>query len=91
MEELAKKIETIVDLIKAMMASIKQPSLSAGNNSLRLPKQAAVAKAPGVAPASQKDPMKVAQQLQDPDAKKAATKQVKEQLSFSKNGQWTLK
>jgi translation elongation factor EF-Tu-like GTPase len=94
MEDLVKKIENIVDLVKAMMASIKTPSLNAGNNSLRMPKTPKFGikePATGVAPTSKKNPIKAAEQLSDPGIKKDAVKAAKETIKVAPNGQWTLK
>lgn len=94
MEDLAKKIEQIVDLVKAMMASIKQPKLGAGDNRIRSPKVPTLGIKPpstGIVPASQKNPVKVAEQLTEPAAKKDAVKQAKESISFNRLGQWQIK
>lgn len=96
MEDLAKKIEQIVDLVKAMMASIKQPALGAGDNRLRMPKTPSMGIKPpstGIAPQSKKDPVKVAEQLAAPEEKTPAikeAKQLKETFKVAKNGQWQI-
>jgi hypothetical protein len=50
----------------------------------------AAPKQPDLTPASQKDPTKVAQQMEDPDAKANALKMAKQKLTLAKNGQWSL-
>jgi hypothetical protein len=57
------------------------PKIDSPNN---IPKQ------PTLTPTSQKDPMKQAQQVQDPSTKIQAVKMAKEKIKLSKNGQWEL-
>jgi hypothetical protein len=47
-------------------------------------------KAVSNAPQAKKNPLKIAEQINNPDAKKLAMKQAKELLKVSKNGQWSL-
>lgn len=76
-------LEQIEELIKNMGAM--QVALP------KLPKPVAPVQAiaPSAAPQTTKDPLKVAQQIQDPSAKKVAVKQAK-MIKFDKNGQWKL-
>ncbi len=92
MEELVKKIEHIVDVMKAMMAAIKQPTVS--TNSIRMPKTPKMGMTKpktGLAPDSKKDPVKVAEQISNPDIKKPAVAAAKESVSYSPKGQWSIK
>jgi hypothetical protein len=50
----------------------------------------AAPKQPNLTPTSKKDPTKVAQQMEDPDAKANALKMAKQKLTLAKNGQWSL-
>jgi hypothetical protein len=50
----------------------------------------AMPKQPSLTPSSQKNPIKQAQQVEDPDAKAQALNMAKEKLKLSKNGQWSL-
>ncbi len=59
---------------------VKPLSISSSSGSAKPPKL------PGVAPASGKDPVKMAQQLKNPRPKKAKV----EMLKFDNNGQWKL-
>lgn len=92
MQDLIQKIEELKKALGAMkpkenslvpaisMPSVKplsMPSLSGGG---------AKPKLPGVAPASTKDPKKMAEQLKNPRPKKPKI----EMLKFDKNGQWSL-
>jgi len=81
MDNFFKKLDELSDLLKQFNASIKLPKLDAG---MPKPPKMAGTKIPGMAPKSQKDPTKVAQQLKNPDLKPKA------KISFAKNGQWSL-
>lgn len=48
-------------------------------------------KSPGIKPPSQKNPVKVAEQLTNPEAKKESIAQAKEGIAFSTRGQWQIK
>ena len=89
MESLNKKIEQLQDLLKQFNATIKGPKMP------KLAKPAAIAKMPnsGIKPANKKDPVKVAEQIQNPDIKPMAmdaAKQAREALKISKLGQWNI-
>lgn len=90
MDDLFKKLDSLEDLLKQFNASIKQPKMAG----VKTP-QAALPKLPGNPSPSQKDPVKMAQQIKDagsgakPIAMDAA-KQLKESMKTSKNGQWSL-
>jgi hypothetical protein len=45
---------------------------------------------PTAAPVTTKDPVKVAQQIQDPSSKKNAVKQAKSLLKYNSFGQWAI-
>ena len=47
-------------------------------------------KLPGVSPSSSKNPVKQAQQIKDPGAKKDAMSQAKSLVKFLPNGQWAM-
>jgi len=89
--DLFKKLDTLEDLLKQFNASIKQPKMA----SVKAPKPPSH-KLPGNPAKSQKDPVKMAQQVQDkgtgvkPIVMDAA-RTLKETMSTSKNGQWSLK
>jgi len=90
MEDLIKKIKALSASVKSLLPSPKSPT-----------KPTSTAAAPGVpkppspkGPKSTKDPVKVAEQLSDPDTKKQAVKVAsknREKLNISKDGQWSLK
>lgn len=92
MEELAKKLNQLVALIKAVkvvagpsipqIPAIKQPAPPSLN-----PPKTITAKIPGISPDSKKDPKKVAQQIKDGSM---STKTQKIMLKFDENGQWKL-
>jgi hypothetical protein len=93
MEDLIKKIEELRDLVKGMFTkpnqnslvpAIKQPTLKP----LSMPsiKSSASPKIPGIAPPSNKDPKKMAEQLKNPRPKKPKTEMIK----FDSGGQWSL-
>ena len=77
----------------SMMPAILPPSKPAGRPSGPGVKRAAF-KAPstsGVAPASSKNPVKIAQQLSSDEMKESKIKQAKEGLAINSRGQWSLK
>lgn len=94
MDELIKRIEKIRDLIKglnvqlkpkqSLVPAIKPPSVKP----LSMPPVSVggTDKLPGVAPSSNKDPKKIAEQLKNP----RPTKPRMEILKFDRGGQWTL-
>ena len=81
----------LLELKEALEKAIKMPSTAPVLPSLKPPKiptapkidTATTPKQPSLAPSSKKDPIKVAQQLQDPHLKASA-------LKIAKNGQWSL-
>jgi len=88
MEKVKLKLLELKDVLeKAItMPSIKGP---------KLPKLPAIGtpetpKQPGLTPSSQKNPVKVAQQIEDPSTKSQALDMAKEKLKLSKSGQWSL-
>lgn len=93
MEDLVKKIQELRDLLKGMtpmlkpkqslVPAIKAPTIKPIAVSSA---PAAPSKIPGVAPTSNKDPVKMAQQLKNPRPKKPKM----EILKSDKNGQWTI-
>lgn len=87
MDSFFEKLDKLSKALGQFKASIKQPKLE-GVKTPKAPKM------PGNAPKSKKDPVKVAEQIQNPDLKPMkmdAAKQLKETLKTSKNGQWSLK
>lgn len=87
MDKLEKKLDKLGDALKNVKASIKMPKMS-------MPKPPSSPKMPGVAPKTQKDPEKVAQQIKDPDIKDQvmdSADKIKESMSTSKFGQWSIK
>lgn len=93
MQDLIEKIEQLKKALAAMkpkkdtlvpalsLPSVKPLSVSSSPGS-----SAKAPKLPGVAPASGKDPKKMAEQLKNPRPKKAKV----EILKTDKNGQWSL-
>jgi hypothetical protein len=82
-----KLVEIMETLEKALaMPSPKGPKLPGMPkiDAPQLPKQ------PSLVPGSKKDPVKVAQQVEDPDQKAQALNMAKEKLKLAKNGQWSL-
>jgi hypothetical protein len=76
MEMLATKIKELSDLLKAsLMPSLRVPSMAPP----KMPKM------PSMAPPSTKNPVKVAQQVKDPNAKNFAMKQATSQVKAAKN------
>lgn len=86
MDKLEKKLNRLSGALKDVQASIKMPKTST-------PKPPEQPKMPGAAPKSKKDPVKMAEQIKNPDLKPQAmdaAKETKESLKISKNGQWSL-
>lgn len=85
MEQLNKKILEIQDLIKKIgttaLPIIKLPKPITPIKPIDI-----TSSKPSLAPTSQKDPLKVAQQIPDPGMKQIA----KEVIKTDKNGQWKL-
>jgi len=84
-EELKKALGVVKpkenNLVPALsLPAVKPLSISASSGSTTK------SKLPGVAPASGKDPKKMAEQLKNP----RPTKPKVEMLKFDKNGQWSL-
>lgn len=86
MSRLNKKLDNLSSLLKQFNASIKMPKIGGI-------KPPSVPKAPGVAPKTQKDPVKAAEQIKNPDIKDMVmdqAKTIKESLKIAKNGQWQI-
>jgi hypothetical protein len=86
-----KTVQKLLELREVLEKAVKMPSPKMPKipgppkvDALAAPKQ------PDLTPASQKDPTKVAQQMEDPDAKANALKMAKQKLTLAKNGQWSL-
>ena len=89
MGNLKKKLDNLSDLLKQFNASIKMPN---GPKPPRAPAGPAKPKI-GVVPTNKKDPVKVAEQIKNPDMKPQvmdAAKQTREALKVSKFGQWNI-
>ena len=96
MQELIDKIEELRKALSAMkpksagnslvpalaFPTVKPLSMPSASSAGTAPKP----KLPGIAPASNKDPKKMAEQLKNPRPKKPKV----EMLKFDKNGQWSL-
>ena len=83
-----KKLDELSSLLKQFKASIKMPKLEGVQ-----PMKNKAPTLPGLPKASKKDPVKVAQQIENADVKQVAVegaKGKKEALSTSKSGQWSL-
>lgn len=80
-DALIKKLEDLNTLLKAL------GKLSNVSPSIRIPSMGAPAapKAPSLAPKSQKNPVKQAQQLSNPDAKTFAMRQAQGQVASTRN------
>lgn len=83
MDTLTKHLESIQELIKKISAA---PGLMP---SPKAPIMPGIVQPTG-APASTKNPVKVAQQISDPQIKPIAVKQAKIMVKTDKNGQWKL-
>lgn len=93
MQDLVNKIEELKKALSAMkpksagaslVPALQPPTLKPLSVKSTVP--AAPQKLPGVAPASGKDPKKMAEQLKNPRPKKPKI----EVLKVEKNGQWSL-
>jgi len=83
-----KKLDELSSLLKQFKASIKMPKMQ-GVKPIKMD----AAKLPGLPQASKKDPVKVAQQIENADIKPIAIKAAKnkkESLKIAKSGQWSL-
>jgi hypothetical protein len=80
--ELKEALEKAVTLPSPKMP--KMPAAPKVEGAPTIPKQ------PSLTPDSQKNPVKQAQQVEDPEAKAQALNMAKEKLKLSKNGQWSL-
>lgn len=83
-----KKLDDLSTLLKQFKASIKMPKMDGVK-----PIKTSVPKLPGLPQASKKDPVMVAQQIENADIKPIAikaAKQKKESLAISKSGQWSM-
>lgn len=86
MSRLNKRLDELSSLLKQFNASIEMPKPPGI-------KKPPIPKAPGVAPKSQKDPVKMAEQIANPDIKPMVmdqAKTMKESLKISKSGQWSI-
>jgi hypothetical protein len=89
MDSLNKKIQQLTDMFKSVKASIKATKMTG----IKMPSLPQQNKVPGIPQPSKKDPVKIAEQIEDADLKTEAikdAKQMKETLKVSKNGQWSL-
>jgi hypothetical protein len=89
MDSLDKKIQQLTELFKSVKASIQTTKMTG----IKMPTQPQQTKVPGIPQQSKKDPVKIAEQIEDADLKTKAVKdakQVKETLKISKSGQWSL-
>lgn len=107
MDALEKKINKIHELLAKIGLALKTPSLPTMPSMPKtpstpkapsVPSTPKMPKLPGVAPKSNKNPMKIAEQKQDDpqvktdlaNAKVKDAGQWQEKLKMSKNGQWSL-
>ena len=109
MDSLSKKLSQLTGSLKQVTAVLKPskayPGLDTQSKLPRGPKQPKgsdafkptvipnAPKIPGNAPPSQKDPLKVAEQVTDKEARPKAIKDAKkerESLKISKRGQWSI-
>jgi len=104
MEPLEKKLGEIEELIKgSLMPKMNTPSLMPRldqPHAVGRPRGTGMPKNPfdnspnatvGTSPASKKNPVAIAQQIQNKESKETQIKQAKEGLSFSSRGQWSLR
>ena len=85
--------DILIDLRNLLEKAVKLPSIKPPKAPSVPNSQPADLQTPSpvsTAPSSKKDPMKVAQQIQDPDAKTQALNSAKEKLKLAKNGQWSI-
>jgi hypothetical protein len=89
MGNLKKKLDNLSDLLKQFNASIKMPKGPKPPRASAGPAKPKI----GIAPTNKKDPVKVAEQIKNPDMKPMvmdAAKQTREALKVSKLGQWNI-
>lgn len=90
MDDLIKKLENVISLAKGLLSKPNQnvmvPALKISAPKPLANTQSNESKIPGLTPSSNKDPVKMAQQLKNPRPKKVQV----EVLKFEKNGQWNL-
>lgn len=97
MEELIKKIKALNNSLKDVRASIKpggMPELGDVGFDMSPQSQEAPKSATHKGPQSKKDPVKVAAQIKNADAKSLmmdAAKQNQKKLNVNRSGQWSLK
>ena len=103
MNNMYEKLEELEHLIKGIMSpslsspniapAIKQTAPTGRPNGPGMPKMGI--KAPkvgtGISNVSKKNPVKIAEQINNPDTKKESIKSAKEGLSFNSRGQWSLR
>ena len=87
MDRLIKALQKLTAKVKQVNASPKKPSVTPPD----MP--AAEHETPDLGPANDKDPVKVTEQMTDPNqkVKLKTAKQNRESLSISRSGQWSLK
>lgn len=87
-----KITQKLLELREVLEKAIKLPSLSTPKmpSAPKVEGTPVIPKQPDLTPGSQKNPVKQAQQVEDPDAKAQALDVAKEKLKLSKNGQWSL-
>lgn len=86
MKNIEQKLEEIEELVKNMGGAM-------GLAMPKLPKPPTLPTQPKpvtATPMNQKNPVKVAQQIQDPAAQKVGVKNAKSFVKFDGNGQWKL-
>jgi hypothetical protein len=89
MNDLISKLTELNKALKTANA-LPSPKLPKAPIAPKIDSPNNVPKQPTLTPTSQKDPMKQAQQVQDPSTKIQAVKMAKEKVKLSKNGQWEL-
>jgi hypothetical protein len=83
-EELRKNLAAMKPKENSLVPALQMPTVKP--LSISAPSATKQPKLPGVAPPSNKDPRKMAEQLKNPRPKKPKI----EMLKFEKNGQWSL-
>jgi hypothetical protein len=97
MENLEAKLDELEELLKSnlipsLMPKIKTPNANGRPKGPGMPRNSFKApKTPGINPSSSKNPVKIAEQITNPDLKEDRIKQAKEGLSLNSRGQWSLK
>lgn len=88
MDKLESKLKQLKEVLEKAIAmpSPKGPKIP-GMPNIDAP---AMPKQPSLVPDSKKDPVKQAQQIEDPDKKAHALNMAKEKLVVKSNGQWSL-